>query len=185
MPYLLDLARVDFKSRPLLFIDLEMTGLDVNRHEIVEVAALVVTQPDFTITNSYYTKIIPTHPETGDPKSLKIINFNLKDWHDAIPLHQALEELSQLAPNCFLAGWCVQNEWDFLNRALETENIPYFYKHQLLEVFSLAFAKFYQDTDMQFINLPTVARKLGIHIDQHKPDSDVRATYEIFKRLIE
>ncbi len=184
MPYLLDALPIDFKTRPILFIDLEMTGLDVAKHEIVEIAALLVRQPDFAVTDSYYTKVTPGHPETGDPKSLKVINYSPKDWLDAIPLHQALNELAVLAPNCFLAGWCVQNEWDFLNHALEKEKIPYFYKHQLIEVFSLAYAEFYRDQEMKFINLPNVARKLGIYIDQHKPDSDIRATYEIFKKLV-
>jgi DNA polymerase III alpha subunit (gram-positive type) len=150
----------------------------------VEIAALKVTQPDFKIENSYYAKIQAVHPETGDPKSLKVINYSKKDWIDAIPLRQALTELSEFAPNCFLAGWCVQNEWDFLNHALEKEKIPYFYKHQLIEVFSLAYARFYRDPEMKYLNLPAVAKKLGIHIEQHKPDSDIRATYEIFKKLI-
>ena len=32
----------DFRDRPLLFIDLEMSGLDPTKHEIVEVGALLV-----------------------------------------------------------------------------------------------------------------------------------------------
>jgi DNA polymerase III epsilon subunit-like protein len=184
MPYLLDLPETDFKSRPILFIDLEMTGLEVEKHEIVEIAALLVHQPDFQVVNSFYTKVRPIHPQTGDPKSLKIINFSQKSWEDAIPLRQALQELADFAPNCLLAGWCVQNEWDFLNFNLEKEGLPYFYDHRLIEVFSLAYARFYHDPDMKFISLPKVARKLGIHLDQHKPDSDIRATYEIFRKLI-
>lgn len=184
MPYFLDQAKIDFKLRPILFIDLEMTGLDVSKHEIVEIAALLVRPPDFKIENSFYTKVLPTHPETGDPKSLKIINYNAKDWEDAIPQKQALQELADFAPNCYLAGWSVQNEWDFLNHALEKEGISYFYKHQLIEVFGMAYAHFYNDSEIKFLNLPNVAHKLGIHIDSHKPDSDIRATLEIFKKLI-
>jgi DNA polymerase III epsilon subunit-like protein len=184
MPYFLNQAKIDFKLRPILFIDLEMTGLDVEKHEIVEIAALLVRPPKFEIENSFYTKVIPTHPETGDPKSLKIINYHPKDWTEAIPLKQALEELSQFAPNCFLAGWSVQNEWDFLNHALEKENIPYFYKHQLIEVFSLAYVHCYGDQDIKFLNLPNMAHKLGVRLDPHKPDSDIRATLEIFRKLI-
>ena len=184
MPYLLNSFAIDFKTRPLLFIDLEMTGLDVNLHEIVEIGALAVGQPDFVITNSYYTKVKPLHPQTGDPKSLKLINYSDKDWAGAIPLRQALIELSQLAPDCFLAGWCVQNEWDFLNHALQTEHLPYFYDHRLIEVFSLAYARFHHDPEMEFISLPSTARRLGIYLEKHKPDSDIRATYEIFKKLV-
>ena len=184
MPYLLDAAFVDFKDRPLLFIDLEMTGLDVSSHEIIEVAALKVTQPDFNIENSYYTKVVPTHIETADPQSLKVVNYTPASWLEAIPLRQVLQELVQFAPDCILAGWAVQNEWDFLNVALEKENLPYFYNHRLLEVSTLAYARFYKDPLVKYLSLNNVAKTLGIHLEAHRPDSDIRATYEIFKKLI-
>ncbi len=184
MPYLLDMQNVGFKDRSLLFIDLEMTGLDAKTHEIIEIAALKISPKDFLMENSFYTKVIPVHPETGDPKSLKVVNYSPRDWRDAIPLHQALVELSQFAPDCMLAGWAVQNEWDFLNAALEKEQLPYFYSHRLLEVSTLAYARFYNDPSVSYLSLASISGKLGIHLETHKPDSDIRATYEIFKKLI-
>lgn len=184
MPYLLENAPVEFRNRPLLFIDLEMTGLDAEKHEIIEVAALRVRQPDFVVENSYYTKVTPTHIETADPKALRLLRYSDESWKEGIPLKQVLQELSDFAPGCMLAGWSVQNEWDFLNAALKQHGLPYFYTHHLIEVFSLAYSKFYSRTDIPFLNLPNVARALNIYLDQHKPDSDVRATYEIFKALV-
>ncbi|MEK9200972.1 MAG: 3'-5' exonuclease [Patescibacteria group bacterium] len=183
MPFLLDPTGPDFRSRPILFIDLEVTGLDRHQHEIVEIAALRVDQPDFTVTNSFYTKVIPEHIETADPKALSIINYSKEAWVDAIPLQQAIEELAAFAPDSILAGWSVQTEWDFLCEACLQLQIPYFFTHRLLEVYTLAFVHFYKETDMKYINLSKVSKALGIPLDQHKPDSDVRATYEIFKKL--
>ncbi len=183
MPYLLDNPPISFRDRPILFLDMEFTGLDPALHEITEIAALVVNQPRFEITNSYYTKVIPTHPQSADPKALKVSAYRSQDWQDAIPLRQALIELSHLAPDCLLAGWAVQNEWDFLNAALTREKLPYFYHHHLLEISTLAFAKLYSDSGVKYLNLPRVCRHLGINLIRHKPDSDIRATYEIFKRL--
>lgn len=183
MPYLLDKSPVEFRNRPLLFIDLEMTGLDVSRHEIVEIAALLVPQPDFSIANSYYAKIRPEHIETADLKAMKKNSYDPKSWSDAISLRQALLDLSQMAPDCLLAGWAVQNEWDFLNAALARENLPYFYHHHLIEVSTLAFVRLYPESDVKFLNLNRVCKKLGIYLDHHKPDSDIRTTYEIFKKL--
>ena len=102
-----------FKDRPVLFIDLEMTGLDVAHHEIIEIAALITRPPKFDIINSFYAKVLPTHIETADSQALEITGYNPKLWQDAIPLRQALEELSTFAPDCILAGWSVQNEWKF------------------------------------------------------------------------
>ncbi|TSC87797.1 MAG: exonuclease RNase T and DNA polymerase III [Microgenomates group bacterium Gr01-1014_16] len=183
MPYLLDKSPIKFRSRPILFIDLEMSGLDISRHEILEIAALLVSQPNFEVTNSYYAKIRPEHINTADPKALKKNSYDLKTWSDAIPLRQALLDLSRMAPDCLLAGWAVQNEWDFLNAALARENLPYFYHHHLIEVSTLAFVKLYPEKDVNFLNLNRVSKKLGVYLDHHKPDSDIRATYEIFKKL--
>lgn len=173
-----------FKDRPVLFIDLEMTGLDVARHEIIEIAALLTRPPKFEVTNSYYTKVSPTHPETADPQALEITGYTPKLWQDAIPLRQALLELSHFAPDCILAGWSVQNEWNFLIYALEAEGLPYFFDDKLIEVWSLVYAKYYSLTELERLNLANVCKLLGIAVDRHKPDSDIRATHEIFKYLV-
>jgi len=173
-----------FKNRPILFLDFEMTGLDVNRHEIVEIAALVVRQPDLAVTNSYYTKVQPQHIETAVPESLELIDFTPQNWQAAIPLRRALVELSSLAPDCVLAGFGIQNEWNFLIYALDQEKLPYFFNHNLIEVWTLAFSKYFRDPQVSNIGLTNLCRMLNIPLERHKPDSDIRATYEIFKRLV-
>lgn len=173
-----------FKDRPVLFIDLEMTGLDVTRHEIIEIAALLTRQPKFNIESSYYTKILPIHVETANSQALEITGYSPKLWQDAIPLRQALLELSQFAPDCILAGWSVQNEWNFLIHALETEHLPYFFDDKMIEVWSLAYARYYSSTELERLNLANVSKLLDIPVDRHQPDSDIRATYEIFKKLL-
>ena len=177
-------ASPGFKDRPVLFIDLEMTGLDASKHEIIEIAALLTRPPHFDIINSYYTKVSPTHIATADSQALEIVGYSPKLWQDAISLRQALLELSQFAPDCILAGWSVQNEWNFLIHALESEKLPYFFDDKMLEVWSLAYAKFYQSTELERLNLANVSKLLNISVDRHKPDSDIQATYEIFKKLI-
>lgn len=183
MPYLLDNPLANFRDHPILFLDFEFTGLDPRKHEIIEVAALYVSQPEFKIENSYYAKVLPSHIETADPRSLAVANYAPATWTEAIPLRTMLQELSAFAPNAILAGWSVQNEWDFLNAALESENLPYFQTHRLLEVYTLAFIKLYHRSEIYHLNLPNTAKTLGVYLDQHKPDSDIRATYEIFKKL--
>lgn len=184
MPYLLDQTPVPFRSRPILFIDLELSGLDPSRHEIIEIACLKVNQPNFEIENSYYTKVIPQHIETADRRSLSVTDYSLSAWKGAIPLSKALQELSRFAPGCILAGWVVQTEWEFLNIALKEFSIPVFYDHRLLEVSTLAFFRLYSQNNLKFLSLSHTARLLGISLENHRPDSDIRATYDIFRQLI-
>ncbi len=184
MPYFLDQSFPDFRQRPLLFLDFELTGLYVDRHEIIEIAALVVRQPDWHITSSYYTKVLPVHIATADPQSLAVAGYSPKLWTDAISLKTALVELSALAPGCLLAGWIVQTEWTFLSAALENAGLPYFFNQHVIEVYSLAFAHLYHQSEITHLNLATAARHFGIHLERHRPDSDIRATYEIFKIIM-
>jgi len=184
MPYLLDQPPVPFRSRPILFIDFELTGLESSRHEIIEIAALRVNQPDFEIVNSYYTKVAPRHIETADNRSLSVTDYSPTAWKDAISLSTALRELSQFAPGCLLAGWVIQTEWEFLNIALKEYSIPVFYDHRLLEVSTLAFSRLYSHQNLKFLSLSQTARLLGIPLENHRPDSDIRATYRIFRQLV-
>jgi len=174
-----------FKDRPILFLDFEMTGLEPQLHEIIEVAALLVDSADFSITSSYYTKVKPTHIDTADPEALKIIDYSPQNWQDALPLRQALLDLSALAPDCILAGFGIQNEWNFLLAALEREHLPYFFNHNLLEVWTLAYVHFIHNSEVSHIGLSNVCRLLDIPLQRHRPDSDIRATYEAFKYLIQ
>jgi DNA polymerase III alpha subunit (gram-positive type) len=185
MPYLLDQAPIPFRSRPILFIDLELTGLDPSRHEIIEIAALKVSQPDFKIENSYYAKITPQHINTADDRCLSVTSYSPSAWKDALDLSTALLELSRFAPGCFLAGWVVQTEWEFLNASLKEFSIPVFYDHRLLEVSTLAFSRFHSQQNPKFLSLSQTAKFLGIPLENHLPDSDIRATYQIFRQLID
>jgi DNA polymerase III alpha subunit (gram-positive type) len=184
MPFFLNQDWPGFKDRPIMFIDFEMTGLNVNSHEIIEVAALLVRPPHFTIDNSYYSKVAPQHIATADPRALELLHYSPQAWQDAIPLRQMLQDLTAFAPNCFLAGWSVQNEWNFLIHALEQEKMPYFFDEKMIEVWSLAYAKLYTNQTLDRLSLANTCKLFKIPIDQHKPDSDIRATYEIFKRLV-
>lgn len=172
------------KTRPILFIDLEMTGLNSDLHEIVEVAALLVSPVDYSIQNSYYTKVLPSRIETADPEALKIINFHPKDWSDAIPLRQMLVELSNLSPHVILAGWSINTDYDFLVKSLARENLPFFFDNYLIEVWTLAYVKYHSDSTVPKTSLHNICKLLTIPLEIHKPDSDIRATYEIFKRLV-
>ena len=184
MPRFLDQKFPETFHRPVLFIDFEFTGLDVGRHEIIEVAALLTHPLDYSIANSYYTKVIPTHIDTADPQALEVVGYDSRKWQNAIPLRQMLLELSQLAPACILAGWIVQNEWNFLLAALQKENLPFFFDEKLIEVWTLAYVHFQHDPLMKHLNLANTCKALNIPITRHQPDSDIRATYAIFKRLI-
>ena len=64
----------------LIWIDLEMTGLNPVRHEIIELG-VVIASPDLEIVEEFDLKIKPEHLENADPVSLKISNYSGIIWN--------------------------------------------------------------------------------------------------------
>ena len=122
------MAEIDKKApaTKLLWVDLEMTGLDVNEHAIIEVSALV-TDWDFKTLASYDAVI--RQPEAVLARS----NEWARDQHEASGLLQrvrtegkpeqdAVQELTQLIRDQFgsepavLAGNSIHNDRAFIRK---------------------------------------------------------------------
>ena len=86
-----------------------MTGLDVSRHEIVEVAALLTAPPDFTVINSYYIKVNPVHLQTANSQALEIIGYDPKVWQDAVSFTSNASGIIRFCPGLY-PSWLVGAE---------------------------------------------------------------------------
>src|SRR4051794_29930733 len=64
------------RERPILFLDLETTGLNPGFQEISEIGAVLVSQPDWQVIRTYEAKVLPSHIETAQPEALVISHFD-------------------------------------------------------------------------------------------------------------
>ena len=118
------------KERSLLFLDLETTGLNPGLHEITEIGALLVSQPDFKVLETYQSKVMPTHLETASPTALQIGHFKLETWQrEAKPLETALAELAKISRGAILSGFNLTFDWAFLQTAFNQVGMedPFYY----------------------------------------------------------
>src|SRR5258706_6695179 len=95
------------------FIDIEATGLNLARHEIIEIG-VVLTTPDLKVIEEFETKIEPEHIETADPIALKVNHYKEKDWKDAIGLKKAMLILAGKTKDCIMVGHNVAFDVGFL-----------------------------------------------------------------------
>lgn len=177
----------NFRDRPLLFIDLEMTGLDPTIHEIVEVGALVVDGKTFEVKKEYEAKVKPSHIQTADKKALEINGYAREKWENAKPLKQALEELSELAPGAIPAGWNIGVDKMFLDFAFITAGIKPSYDYHTIDVHTLAWKHIFPDTSIAVteVKLSRVCKHFGIKRgEKHRAMADIKATYELFLKLV-
>ncbi|MBI2405754.1 3'-5' exonuclease [Candidatus Microgenomates bacterium] len=175
----------DFRDRPLLFIDLEMTGLDPTKHEIVEVGALVVDGKTLKIKKEYEVKVKPSHIETADQKALEINGYAREKWKNALSLKQVLEELSELAPGALPAGWNIGVDKMFLDFAFITQGIKPSYDYHTIDVHTLAWAQVLPDKTVKEVKLSKLCKHFGIKREEkHRAMADIKATYEVFRKLL-
>ena len=70
--------RHPLRQVPVVFLDVETTGLDPRAHEIVEIAIVAL---DGQVLLD--TKVKPQNIEAASPRALEINGYNEADWADA------------------------------------------------------------------------------------------------------
>ncbi|MEK7583024.1 MAG: 3'-5' exonuclease [Patescibacteria group bacterium] len=170
------------KERPLIFVDLEFTGLQW-KHEVIQIGCLVVGQPDFKIIKEWETKINAEHWDQADPEALKIVGYTEERWKDAVALREALTAFNETARDGVLVGFNVAMDFLYLKKAYASVDMEPTFHWQIIDVLSMAFKDLYALplTEYRMSELTTHFKiKNDIH---HDALEDARMTYELFLKL--
>lgn len=180
------MASIDFRDRPLLFIDLEMTGLNPLTHEIVEVGAIVVNGRTLEVEKEYEAKVLPKNIATATQEALDINGYSPEKWKDARPLSDVLQELRSMAPKAMIAGWNVWVDAKFLEIAYLNENIPWEFDYHVLDVVPMAWEYAQKDPELKELRLSALCERIGVPRDNlHQALADIQVTVAAFKKLRE
>ena len=173
------------RKENLAFIDIEATGLNVIKHEIIEIGC-VLTTPSLQVIEEFELKIKPEHIENADPAALKINQYDEKLWKKAITLAEAMEVLSKKVKNCIMVGQNVAFDSGFLEHAFVKTGVENTMHYHKLDTISIAWAKLYHEPDLEHFSLREMCVRFGIKNDHaHTALSDARATYLLYKKLME
>lgn len=127
--------------KDFVFIDVETSGLDPERHEILEVAALRVS-PKLDVIGEFSAKCIPLHISNADPAALTVNGYTDEEWMDAIPLKEALVQTAPLMEDAVPAGHNVQFDLSFLAKGFAATGVkPPKTSRQRLDTVALAFVE--------------------------------------------
>ena len=175
----------DFRSKKLVFIDTETTGLSLVNNEIIEVAAIVCDGSTLEIEKTFHAKIKPLHIERAEKEALKINGYDPIKWREAKDLKEVLTELGNIAPNGVLVGWNISFDWAFLEKAFEENKVIHKFDYHKIDAMSVAYAELFKRGKFTSINLRKVATMFNIKLPSiHDAANDTRATYEIFKKIM-
>ncbi len=176
-------ADTRLKERPLAFVDLEFTGLQAH-HEILQIGCVMVSQPGLSVIREWQTKVKPVHIADADPKALELVGYTEAKWADALPLRDALEAFNDVVDGAVLIGYNVVWDVFFLKKSFAEVGIAPKFHWQVLDVFSMAFLKLY-DQPFKGYRMRELVAHYGMSDRQKWHDAlvDARATFELYLKI--
>lgn len=182
------------KKSDLAFIDLETTGLDPDKHEIIEIGCIVARPPEkgarpegseLKIISELELKVKPEHLETAEPEALRINGYSDAEWLFAVSLEQALTALAEKTDGAMMISHNITFDWPFLQRGFAATKVRNRLHGVRLDLLSMAFAKLHSRDEVQRFNLRALGEHFGIKNERaHSALADTRAALEIYKKLL-
>jgi DNA polymerase III epsilon subunit-like protein len=167
--------------RPLVWLDLETTGLDERQHEIIEFAAVREDGAELCF------KIQPEHIETAHPRALEVNGYTPEAWaaEDALSLENALHRIvafcKDLAPNP--AGQNVAFDLRFLQAAFRDYKINWPFGYHSVDTMTLA-QEHLKPLGQRSLSLHNLCETLRISNDgEHTAMADVHRTMAVWNKL--
>ena len=130
--------KLPLKMRPLVFIDIETTGLDPAEHEMIEFAG-VMTTPQGTPIDDVEFKIMPLHPENASPEALKINGYNPKDWQDAVGPGYGIQKILSFCENGVIVGQNPSFDLGFINALIKQQGLKNKMPYHKVDTATLAY----------------------------------------------
>ncbi len=168
-----------------VIVDLETTGLDLTRHEIIEIGAVRVSADLSAERGTFSQKTLPNHPDTADPEALAVNGYTKAAWAEAVMLDHAISEFLVFADGGMLAGFNVAFDWAFLHTALNQLGIPLPREYHIFDVFSLAYHRALQQGPVDRWSLAALCKHFGVPVPAkpHRALADARATLALLRAV--
>lgn len=173
------------RNRNFAFIDIEATGSNLLKNEIIEIGC-VVTTSDLKVIEEFEIKIKPLNIESADPAALKVNHYNPKEWESAGDLKQAMEILASKTKECVMVAQNVAFDSSFIEYAFNKTNVKNEMHYHRLDTYSMAFIKLRNESGIEKFSLRELCKFFGIKNQAaHTGLGDARATYLLYKKLSE
>lgn len=174
-------------QQPLAFVDIETTGLDHEKGEIIELGVVLTRMKDgaLEVIGELDLKIAPKHIETADAQALRINGYNEADWIFAVSIEEALKAFSDKTEGAVFVAHNVTFDYGFIEANLKRHDIENKMHYHKLDTLALAFGVLHNNDDIGKLSLRALCEKYGIENKKaHSAFADAYATYEVFKKLL-
>jgi DNA polymerase III subunit epsilon len=182
--------------KKILYFDCETTGLDSEKHDIIQLAGIIVAGKEI---KEFNFNIAPTNPDTSviSQEALDVNGYSIEQIMGFTPARDIYFELLSLFGEYIdkydkndkftPAGYNVRFDVDFLKQFfLKNEDVYYgsWINYRMIDPLPvLYFLDFAGKISLENYKLSTVCEHFGIEIKAHDALSDIRATRELLGKL--
>lgn len=167
-----------------IVFDLETTGFDVRKHEIIEIGAVRVSSDLKEIRGTFEERIRPLHIERAMPDALVVNGYTPEMWQDARILREALEAFCAFGRGGMLAAYNITFDWAFLHVALLESALEAPFEYHRFDVFTLAYEYMLVHGDSR-MTLRAMCEhfKVPVPPEPHRALADAQAALDVFKAI--
>ncbi|MCC7469718.1 MAG: 3'-5' exonuclease [Bacteroidetes bacterium] len=178
------------RKHNLAFVDIETTGFDKEKHEIIELGLVLVKQlgeegKNFEIIEEIEYKIKPEHIETADPQALKVNGYDASQWIFASGLAEVMKNFAEKTRDSIFTAHNLTFDYSFVERAFEKTGVENKMFYPKIDTISFAYAKLHKNLKVEKFRLQKLCEYFGIENPKaHTALADARATFEVYKKLV-
>ena len=182
------------KKHRLAFVDLETTGLNPFRHEVIEIGIVIAEhradlfgKQFLELISEHTIQLLPEHIETADPKGLEVNKYHTRDWSAAISQREGLGKAGDILDGTIFIAQNVGFDWAFLQKAGNDHGIDFDARvhYHKLDLASMVFGKLYHEPKLFKYSLREMTEYFDVkNADAHTALADARATFEVCKKLL-
>ncbi|USN94998.1 MAG: 3'-5' exonuclease [Candidatus Nomurabacteria bacterium] len=178
------------KKHNLAFIDTETTGLDFDKHELIEIGIVLAKQSwdgddiKLEVLEEVEIKIKPERIQDADPQSLRINGYNEADWLFAHDLETAMKIFVDKTKDAIMVTHNLSFDAAFIDKAFKKTGITSLMHYPRIDSISVAFAKLHHKDDLRY-SLRSLCEHYGINNKKaHTALSDARVLAELYEKII-
>lgn len=179
-------------SKDILLIDLEATGVNFTKHEVIQVAAVLLDRKTLKEKKAFVSYVRPKAWKSRDPKAMEVNKITLATLKDApLPKVVAKQFLEAFpADSVILANYGGVFDINFLRRMIESSGFAYAYDHHIFNLWPLMYVyiakhgKFTNKHKFAKFGLEEFIKMFKLDIQSHDALEDCRLEAEILRRIL-
>lgn len=178
------------KTHPIAFVDIETTGFEVGKHEIIEIGLVLVRQiggegKKFEVIDELEIKIKPERIQDADPQALKVNGYEPSQWIFASTLPEAMRVFADKTEGAMFAAHNVTFDYAFIAEAFRSTGVENKMFYPKIDTISVAYAKLHANPQVEKFRLQKLCEYFGIQNEKaHTALADARALFAVYEKLM-